>query len=439
MRNKKKALIKKAKLIYTQYAKKVRLIAEALKKRYGKESDSMLRTKLTLAGISLLISVMIWSFVAWDGNIEGTKTISVPVSYTNVPSGYTLLKNTKNVDLRVAGRINVLTKLGVTEFKAQVDLAGLRAGKHKLPIKIDTPSFVRVRSWSPTIADLEIYRKIERTVPVTWRIKGKVPEGMVISSVEIVPSKVMIRGPEAEVLGMQKLEAVIPSEKLEGGKEFSVPVVLAGTDTFDEEKISITPEAVTVRVNMEEEILREKIPVEVALTGNLAEGLEVENVKITPDKIFVNGRAASVKSMKSLVLPPIDITGLDQNLQLMLPLQPLEKSPDIQIIGPDRARVDITVRKKVTNKTFQNVAIHLNGARPGSEWNLSPTSAAVIVEGGQLAVNALNSDQPPLELYVDVTNIVAPQLTLPILVRNLKKDFSVVQIEPSQVTVTAVE
>lgn len=412
---------------------------ETLNRRFKKESGSTFRTKIALAAISLFISVLIWSFVAWDGDIEGSKTVSVPIEYDNLPSGYILEKKTDAVQLRVTGRINALARLDIGEFRAQVDLNGLRAGEHRLPIKIDSPPFVRINNWSPTVADIEIYRQIERSVPVSWRIDGKIPDGMVIRSVETIPSQVMVRGPEIDVLGMQKLEAVIPSDKVDDSQEFSVPVTIAGADAETMERLQLAPSEVQVKVKLEEEILMEKIPVEVALTGLPAEGLEVAGVKITPETILINGRAASVRSMKSLVLPPVDITGLDQNIQLILPLQPVDKSPDVKIVGPDRARVDVTIRRKVTTKTYRDVIIGISGSADNSEWKLNPASATVTIEGGQAAINSLSSGQRPFELYVDVSNIVGSQLMLPVLVKNMKKDFKAVQIDPPHVTVTAVK
>jgi hypothetical protein len=54
-------------------------------------------------------------------------------------------------------------------------------------------------------------------------------------------------------------------------------------------------------------------------------------------------------------------------------------------------------------------------------------------------VDTLKSISAPCELYVDVSNIVSNQLMLPVLVKNLRKDLQIVQIEPEQVVVTAIK
>jgi hypothetical protein len=44
---------------------------------------------------------------------------------------------------------------------------------------------------------------------------------------------------------------------------------------------------------------------------------------------------------------------------------------------------------------------------------------------------------PPIELYVDVTNVVAHRMMLPVLARGLSGDLRVLHIEPEHVTVNA--
>ena len=91
-------------------------------------------------------------------------------------------------------------------------------------------------------------------------------------------------------------------------------------------------------------------------------------------------------------------------------------------------------------KTFTNVPLIVEGAEPGKEWKVSPHGVSITIEGPQLAIDSLGgSSSAPCELYIDVSNIVTKQMELPVLVKNLKKEFQVVQIEPEQVLVTAVD
>lgn len=93
----------------------------------------------------------------------------------------------------------------------------------------------------------------------------------------------------------------------------------------------------------------------------------------------------------------------------------------------------------MASKTFTNVAIMVEGGKTEKEWRILPQSVRLTVEGPQAAMEILPSGSIPCELYVDVSNVVSRQLTLPVLVKNLKKEFKVLHIEPEQVVVTLIE
>ncbi len=428
---------------YYPYIQKIcvncRESAAKLLKMMQLNGDSFIQTRIVVAGLSLLISMMIWAFVAWDGNSEGTRNISVQVQYINLTRGYSAFTPVKTINLRLTGRINALSGIEESDINAVVDMGGLQVGKYSLPIKIDIPPSVRLRSWLPSVSEVEIYRHIDRTVPLTWKVNGEVPPGMVISKVELYPETVTVSGPENDVLDVPSVNAIIPSDKLLSKEDVNVHLEITDYESARRKRITISPVNAQAKIFLEEEMLIDKIPVKVSVVGQPADGYQIDSVRVIPDSVSVNGRSESIKKMQSIILPPVDITGLDQDLQLMIPLQPADMDPDVEITGPDRARVEITIRNKMTTKTYANLGIVVVGSPADKEWKISPAAATVTVEGTLSEVSALQNGVPPLTLYVDVSNVVSKQIALPVLVKNLKKDLSVSKIEPEQVTLTALD
>lgn len=409
-----------------------------IKKWSGHSAYDLARSRPFLAMVALAISMVLWVLVARDVDTEGTRTVDVPIQYINLTPGFAVYESDETVEVRVIGRGNTLSRAELSEFKAEVDLQTLQTGKYKLPIKIDIPIYLRLRSWNPSTASVEIYRQIERTLPLSWKLQGKLPARKMIAKVELSPSEVTLTGPEVEVLAVQSLEVTIPADKLVSGASQILPVS-AGDSSLAKSRVHIAPGSVNVTVTLEDETLGEQIPVSVSVTGMPAEGLEIDSIKVIPAQVTISGSGEAVRAMRSLELSPIDVTGLDQNLQLILPLQPANPVPGIEIIGSDRARVEITLRKKIAAKTYSSVPIIVTGAPSNVEWVVTPASATLTVDGSQLMIDALFSNEPPCELYVDVSNIIARQITLPVLVRNLQKEFKVMYIEPEQVTVAVID
>lgn len=434
----------KSKLLRTLKKKKEVLLEKLSKLRTyirtawaNTTASEMARSRFFLAGIALVISLILWGFVTWDGNIEGTRMVEVPIQYTNLTRGFTIYDSDKSVQVRILGRVNMLSRVEISDFRAEVDLQTLQTGKYKLPIKIEVPPYLRVRSWDPPIASVEIYRKIERTLPVAWKIEGKLEAGKIVAGVEISPNEVTLAGPEVDVLAVQALEVTVPINKLAGESPIKLPVKVADASSIND-KMLISPGSVNVKVMLEDEIVGEQIPVKVDVVGEPAEGLEIDEIKIIPERITIRGSGEAVRKMNSLTLSPIDVSGLDQNLQLILPLQADESSHGVEIVGSDRARVEITVRKKMVAKTF-SVPIKIFGGASGVEWSVIPVAVTLTVEGSQAMMDSLPNGEAPCELYVDVSNIVAGQISLPVLARKLQKDFGIVHIEPEQVIVTRIK
>ena len=407
------------------------------------KSRSLLKTKVIFASLSLLLSVLLWAFVAWDGNSDVVRSITVPIQYSNPSRGYSAFENTKDVTIRLSGRLNILSRLEQGDISARVNLEGLQPGKFNLPINIETPPLVKVRSWQPTTATVEIYRYVERTIPVTLKQSDKEDkDDLSIMSADILPVSVTVSGPEADVMAVQGVTATLPAGKIKNGSSISASLKIVGIHGNSNNRISILPRSVNVIPYVGHGATGVNIPVKANITGHPQNGFEIDYVKVIPDHVFVKGKnpgIASVK-MKVLSLPPVDITGLDQNLHLVVPLlSPNNTNSDIEISGPEKARIDIILKKKMAVKTYPNVQIMLEGNNKGQEWKISPQSVTLTVEGNQATIDTLKNIAAPCELYIDVSNIVSNQLSLPVLEKNLRKDLQIVQIEPEQVTVTAVK
>ncbi|WP_455599913.1 CdaR family protein [Cloacibacillus sp.] len=418
----------------------------SLSDKFDYKGESVFQSKIFLVGVSIFISVLLWAFVALDGNSDAARTVSANIKYINLPRGFSIYAPTRKVELRIVGKINMLSSVQASDIVAEVDLANLQAGKYNLPIRLEAPSFARIRSWQPSVAEVEIYRHVERTLAITPKMEGTAPEGMVVSSVKLDPDNAVISGPENEVLAVQGLEAAVPLDKLDADGKMRAQIVfktagdMQSVPLSQNRRLTVSPTETNAVVAFENEIVGERIPIKVSVVGQPQEGLQVESIKVIPDSVSIRGRSTAVKKMQSLVLPPVDISGLDQNIQLMIPMQPAEIDPDVEITGTDRARVEIRLSKKMGVKTFTNVPLIVEGAEPGKEWKVSPHSVSVTIEGPQIAIDTLGgSSVAPCELYIDVSNIVSKQMELPVLVKNLKKDFQVVQIEPEQILVTAVD
>ena len=119
-------------MIEAYIIRKLRAVNErlvTLSDKFDYKGESVFQSKIFLVGVSIFISVLLWAFVALDGNSDAARTVSADIKYINLPRGFSIYAPTRKVELRIVGKINMLSSVQASDIVAEVDLANLQAGK----------------------------------------------------------------------------------------------------------------------------------------------------------------------------------------------------------------------------------------------------------------------------------------------------------------------
>jgi hypothetical protein len=153
--------------------------------------------------------------------------------------------------------------------------------------------------------------------------------------------------------------------------------------------------------------------------------------------VTLRGTREALFGVTDITLNPIDVSGHTENMDIDIPLE--APSTSITILGSPHVSVLVELRDAVETRTYMGVPVLLEGVADASMWSVSPRSANLTVERAAASDAPFEPEKPPLELYIDATNVVASQITLPIMIRNAAAGVDVIRIEPSQVTITALK
>lgn len=401
--------------------------------------ENLILTKIGLALLSLCLSVMIWMFVAWDGNSEGTKDITIPVEYVGLTKGYTMETDSDTIVVTVSDKITTLTHTGPEDIKATVHLNGLKTGHYNLPVKLESYTTLQIKTWTPPTVEVKLYRNIERKIPITWRVGAIRDIKKIPAKISLEPHNIKIGGPESDVMSIKSVYVDIPETKIGKDCEFVAPLVFDSDINNVEERLKISTEKIKIRIRREEQNKTLKVPLFVSVTGSPADNVELDSVTTVPDKVFISGKESVVSEIKSLKLPNIDITGLSQDLQLLVPLLPTEMDASVKINGPTKAKITIKLRKKRAEQKFTNVKLQIRGEEKHKRYRFSPSTVQIITESSQSNVNELRRGECPCVPYVDVSNVVEGRIMLPILIDEVKDGFKIVSVQPESVLVSIKE
>ncbi|MDR1580869.1 MAG: hypothetical protein LBS35_10975 [Synergistaceae bacterium] len=397
--------------------------------------DRAVRTRWFMRAASVVFAFMLWYFVTWDSTGLEKRTYLVPLDYGDVPEGYSISQTVPNVEVELEGRSEAFVFLNIGGIGASVEMSSWKPGKYSLPIQLTPPGGFRVVGYSPNVVEFEVFRTIERTFRPSLVFSDDAPDSLTLASVDVVPPEVTVKGSEEAVMALRRAETRGTVREMTGGTR-EMAVILTD-ENGDVSGLDIEPPVVSVTAHFSRALQEARVPVKIEVTGKPPEGQEVGSVVVSPDHVTLRGTREALFGVTEIALNPIDVSGHTEDMNIDIPLE--APSDAVMILGSPHVSVRVELREAVETRTYMGVPVILEGLADPGMWSVSPHSASVTVERAISAAAPFTPEEPPFELYIDATNVVTSQITLPIMTRNAAAGVSVIRIEPSQATITALK
>jgi YbbR domain-containing protein len=159
--------------------------------------------------LSFVFAVVLWLTVVPEEKNYGERTLSVPLETRNIPASMELVeKSVSTVDITVGATNRLLSQLTAADIEAVLDLkkASVAQEDYALdPAMIVVPSDAKAVRVFPSKVHIKLEKANEIEMAVLPSITGKVKDGYVMQSVETVPAKARLRGPESKFRLTDKL------------------------------------------------------------------------------------------------------------------------------------------------------------------------------------------------------------------------------------------
>ncbi len=151
--------------------------------------------------VSLLLAIGLWMVVARDPIAE--VEMKVPIEFRNLPDNLEIdSASFTEAQIRVRGPERVIHRLGVTDVRAEIDLAGVRPGERTFDLtgrQIHVPQDLQVVQIIPGQFHLSFDNRATRIVEVRPRVTGTFASGMRVAQVIADPPNIPIIGPRRRV------------------------------------------------------------------------------------------------------------------------------------------------------------------------------------------------------------------------------------------------
>lgn len=372
---------------------------------------SWLSSRMFILAISLVVAFTLWGYHASNRNEEIAKTYEVRLEMHNPPAELRAFPSTETVSVTINGERRAVNALENFPLAASVDLKDLDAGVHSLPVHFRTP--FRMRSQiNPKDIEVKLVRMVDKDLKVAVVPPSDMPDGYILENVTVEPTIVTAHGREDQLAGMEEITISPALIDLQKGGPWKIPVRSPDGTNFSFSPVNITVSADYVK---REDNL---ITVEVATNNSITTQADQSQTQLLTEG-----------SLSANIARGLTAQTLAGNDTIVAESRGLQSS--------SQASSGLEVRTMVTSQSFEGIPVTVRGAAEGIEWQVEPLAVTVRVDGTFQAIQALTLEALELNAYVDVSNIVAESIPLPLHlqynsdisgIESVKADISTVKV-----------
>ena len=392
---------------------------------------------LTIKIFALLIAIVFWSYVMNDVNPRITKeyrNINVVYSQTEQlkKSGIVVTSPEEiKVNVKIAGRRNDILAITDKDITAKVDLSGYSAGEKRVSIDVDVPSKVELVDYSPKEVLFDFDNIVNRERPVTVETTGKVASGYILADKEIKPQSVFIKGPKTLVNRVSEVIAYVDVSESTKDLNVTVPIKLVDVDGKEVNGLEKEPNVVDVFIPVKR---GKTVPIEIQTEGNIPQGYEMGDIKISPSTVKIMGDEDELAAVKSIKTEVVNIsTFLEKEsveLKLIIP-------EGIELAEPSiKPSADIDIHKIIEKTMEYNLdeilVNNLGGGLSIDNNATTPSHIAVTVKGSDKIIEPLTKEDLPL--FIDLDGLGEGAHTVPVKVNEIN-GVEIVNINPSEIQI----
>ncbi|MFC2015563.1 YbbR-like domain-containing protein [Chloroflexota bacterium] len=335
--------------------------------------------------LSLLLAFVVWIAATFQLDPFTEQAFAgVPLAYLNQPDGtefYNAEDVAERVDVLVRAPESVLKDLRPSDFEATVDLATVPVGEPS-QVAIDVRSFndaIRILEYEPQAEVVHLEVVVAITVPVTIDVQGEVATGYRVSTLEVVPEEVLVRGPELTVGDVVSATGTLDAAGAREDVVSAIPLVVVNAQGEVVAGLELSPDAVVGRLAVRRKLgFKPDVEVVPDLRGSPAPGYRLGSVTVDPQSVTLTGLPSVLEDLPGFVETlPISVTDatedLEQRTTLTLP-------PGVVAYGQHYVSVVVEVFP-IESSRAATAVVEVEGVPLGWIATPSPPEVDVILEG----------------------------------------------------------
>ncbi len=296
------------------------------------------KSRAGLKVISIILAVLLWIYIGNQGGTSARQdTVVVELQYLHLGESLNIEKAPKTVYVKLWG---AYSERGTVS--AYVDLAGLKAGTHSLPVKLEPIRGAMFTRVEPREVQVVLTNLQERELRVDYQITTNPPPDYELLDLVTNPDRCIISG-EASILDqVNRIVCPVNLGNVRGVQSYRLRLQARDASGNEiREGLRIIPDTVLVHAVVSPKMSSKSLEVKPVLTGNVAEGYRVREVIVEPIQVGVISKQKIPEEQKQINTAEIDISGKKQSFSQEVAVQ---TTAGLKVY-PSRVLVEISIEK----------------------------------------------------------------------------------------------
>ncbi|MUV38203.1 Diadenylate cyclase [Lentibacillus sp. JNUCC-1] len=387
--------------------------------------DKWFKSKWFVRALSLAFAISLYIFVSVEenpaqedlrffGSSTETETLTdVPVDIKVDDDNYVVSGVPETINATLEGSKSALTKaVRQRNFTVFVDLRGLGEGEHTVDIEYENvPSDLTIYIEPKTIdVTVEERASQEFSVSVDYLNEDKLPDGYELGDVSVDPGTVTVTSSKTVIEQIAIVKVFIDV----GGIDQAITNREVPVNVYDSQgnelRVNVEPENVKVSVDVDNP--SKTVPLSVETTGDLPEGLEMDNLSTDTNEVTIYAKKAILADIDTIKTEPIDLSKVEESGTMEVKMD----LPDgVKVSGGSKVNVKVDLNE---TKLIEDISIDTENLPSDQSLTIiepETGTAAVQVSGTQQSLADLTKSD--FEIVVDADGLEEGEHVLPVSIR----------------------
>lgn len=294
--------------------------------------DLFKKENLLARFISLLVACGLWVYVMTDQNPIVERSYDINLQRSGLAESMVVFNAPEKVSVRVRAARTILNDDAAKYITASIDLHNATEGQKDLPVNARFTSG-EVVSVSPKEVSIYVDTISEKRVPVVTRVVGNSDDDLTVGNNGITPSEVVVKGATHRLENINSVVAPIDISNQRENFQTESTLVAVNADGYDVPNVTITPDKVNVNAVIVRKMITVDLPVKVNMTGELPEGVRVNQTEVVPKSVRVTAPPSVLKHLQELTTKPVDVSHLTGSTSMAVELDLPDKIiPEIRSV-----------------------------------------------------------------------------------------------------------